>query len=385
MSRQLISANHAAAEAATMAARANKNARGFASGIYPITPQTECIEYLAKQEIEKGSVVRVESEHSAMGVCIGASISGARTFTASASNGLSYMVENIATAGFYRLPILMYAVNRTLGPPWNIWVDHGDTFQLRDAGWMHVYCEDNQEVMDSILFAYRVMEDKCIMLPMMVCADAFVLSHTMMMTDMPTQEQVNEFLPDLDLPHAIGLDPVTIGGLDFPRETEVHRRQHQEAFDRVPEVYAEAQAEFEKVFGRKIPDRVVPYLMDDAEIAIVCIGTFASTVKPVVDRLRKQGIKAGLVRLRMLRPFPEQEMTELLSGVERIGVMDRDISLGMGGVLWSETRGCAPDSIMQNYMIGLGGGDVRAGHIENIFTELLEQKESGKPRIVEVG
>jgi pyruvate/2-oxoacid:ferredoxin oxidoreductase alpha subunit len=178
---------------------------------------------------------------------------------------------------------------------------------------------------------------------------------------------------------------VTVGGLDFPRETEVHRRQHQEAFDRVPEVYAEAQAEFEKVFGRKIPDRVVPYQMDDAEIAIVCIGTFASTVKPVVDKLRKQGIKAGLVRLRMLRPFPEQEMVEILSGVERIGVMDRDISLGMGGVLWSETRGCAPHAIMQNYMIGLGGGDVRAGHIETIFTELLEQKESGKPRIVEVG
>jgi len=168
---KFISANHAAAMAATLAGRANRNARGFGGGIYPITPQTECIEYLSKQDIEKGSVVRVESEHSAMGVCIGMALSGARTFTASSSNGLTYMAENVFAAGFYRLPMVMMAVNRTLGPPWNIWVDHGDTLMLRDSGWIQMYCEDNQEVLDSILFAYRLAETANILLPAMVCQD----------------------------------------------------------------------------------------------------------------------------------------------------------------------------------------------------------------------
>ena len=188
MTMQLISANHASAAAATLAARANRKGRGFCSGVYPITPQTECIEHICEEEIEKGSVVRVESEHSAMGVCMGASLSGARSFTASSSNGLVYMAENVFAAGYYRLPIVMMAVNRTLGPPWNIWVDHGDTLMLRDSGWIQLYCEDNQEVHDSILLAFRLAEDEQVLLPVMVCQDAFVLSHTMMMTDIPDQD-----------------------------------------------------------------------------------------------------------------------------------------------------------------------------------------------------
>ena len=191
MTMQLISANHASAKAAMLAARANRKARGFCSGVYPITPQTECIEHLCGEEIEKGSVVRVESEHSAMAVCIGAALSGARTFTASSSNGLAYMAENVFTAGFFRLPVVMMAVNRTLGPPWNIWVDHGDTLMLRDSGWIQLYCEDNQEVADSTILAYRLAEDARVLLPVMVCQDAFVLSHTMMMTNIPSQKQVD--------------------------------------------------------------------------------------------------------------------------------------------------------------------------------------------------
>ncbi|MFQ5655140.1 MAG: pyruvate ferredoxin oxidoreductase, partial [Planctomycetota bacterium] len=257
MSRELITANHAAALAATVAARANRNGRGFGGGVYPITPQSECIELLCKQEIEKGHVVRVESEHSAMGVCIGCSMAGARSFTASSSNGLAYMAENVFAAAYARLPVVMMAVNRTLGPPWNIWVDHGDTLMLRDAGWIQIYCEDNQEVFDSILMAFRIAEDPRVLLPALVCQDAFVLSHTMMMTDIAEQEAVDAFLPTLDMAHRIEQRARTVGGLDFPHDTEVHRGQLMEAMGRVPEVSEEARDEFEGIFGRRPAGAIV--------------------------------------------------------------------------------------------------------------------------------
>ena len=385
MTVQLISANHAAAMAATLAGRANRNARGFGGGIYPITPQTECIELLAKQEFDKGCVVPVESEHSAMAVCMGVALGGARTFTASSSNGLAYMAENVVAAGMYRLPILMMAVNRTLGPPWNIWVDHGDTLMLRDSGWMQLYCEDNQEVLDSILFGYRLAEDPRILLPIMVNQDAFVLSHTMMQTDIPEQAQVDAFLPELDLPHRLRTDPVTVGGLDFPHETEVHRAQHQEAMDAVAAVYDEIQDEFESIFGRRPADRVVPYRMEDAEFAILSMGTTASTVRVAVDRMREQGIAIGAVRLRMFRPFPEEELRQAFRNCRRIAILDRDISLGHGGVLWSEARGAAPpDCLVQGTMLGLGGGDIRPEHIEEVATDLLQREQAGAPVLMEV-
>ncbi len=383
---EFISANHAAAMAATLAGRANRTARGFGGGIYPITPQTECIELLCKQEFDKGSLVRVESEHSAMAVCIGVSQSGARSFTASSSNGLAYMTENVYAAAFARLPIVMMAVNRTLGPPWNIWVDHGDTLMLRDSGWMQLYCEDNQEVLDSILFAYRWAEDPRVLLPAMVCQDAFVLSHTMMQTQVPSQEQVDAFLPDLDLPHRIADRPVTVGGLDFPHETEVHRRHHQEAMDRSLEVYDELAAEFEAAFGRPLAGPVVGYRHEDAELLLVSMGTTHSTARAAVDELRDKGVKAGAVRLRMFRPFPVELLTRHLAGAKRIGFVDRDISPGMGGVLWSEGRGSAPrDAFVKNYMIGLGGGDIRPGHLVDLFEDLAAAEAPTAPEIVEIG
>ena len=390
MSEQFISANHAAATAAAMAGEANRGARGFGGGVYPITPQTECIELLCKKEITKGHLVRVESEHSAMAVCMGTSFAGARSFTASSSNGLAYMAENVYAAAFARLPIVMMAVNRTLGPPWNIWVDHGDTLMLRDAGWIQMYCEDNQEVLDSILFAYRLAEDHRVLLPAMVCSDAFVLSHTMMQTDVPTQEQVDRFLPELDLPHRVADRPVTVGGLDFPHETEEHRKQHHEAMGRVFDVYPEVQAEFEEVFGRRIPDPVESYRADDADLVLVSMGTTASTARVVVDELRASGIAAGSVRIRLFRPFPETLLREALKNASKVAFVDRDMSPGMGGVLWSEGRSAAPrDAVVKSYMIGLGGGDIRPGHLEALFRDLLDATESGPPevqsRVVEVG
>jgi pyruvate/2-oxoacid:ferredoxin oxidoreductase alpha subunit len=386
MTQDFLSANHAAAAAAALAGRANRNARGFGGGVYPITPQTECIERLCKEEFEKGEIVRVESEHSAMAACIGFSLAGARSFTASSSNGLAYMTENVYAAAFYRLPIVMMAVNRTLGPPWNIWVDHGDTLLLRDTGWIQLYCEDNQEVLDSIILSYRLAEDSRVLVPAMVCQDAFVLSHTMMLTDVPEQEDVDRFLPDLELPHRVADQAVTVGGLDFPHETEVHRAHHAQALARVPEVYGECQDAFEEVFGRRPADAVVPYRMDDAEVALVSMGTTASTARLAVDAARERGVRAGALRVRMYRPFPEADLRARLAGVSRVGVLDRDISLGLGGVLWSESRACAPPGCMvQNYLIGLGGGDVRPANLEQVLDDLSSRAEASEPEILEVG
>lgn len=382
---ELVSANHAASIAATLAARANRRGRGFGAGVYPITPQTECIEHLCRQEIEKGHVVRVESEHSAMAVCLGFSLAGARTFTASSANGLSYMTENVFVAAFYRLPVVMMAVNRTLGPPWNIWVDHGDTLALRDSGWIQLYCEDNQEVADSVLAAYRLAEDPRVLLPVMVCQDAFVLSHTMAPTEFPDQAAVDRFLPPLALPHRVDERPRVVGGLDFPRETEAHRRELAAAMAAVPHVHEEVRLAFEASFGRTLPGAVVPYLIDDAEVVLVSMGTTASTVRAAVDEARARGVRAGALRVRMFRPFPEHELRWYLGNAKRIGVLDRDVCPGLGGILWAELRGVAPrDAIVQSWMVGVGGGDVRVGHVTALLDELRAAERPGEPRIVEV-
>ncbi len=386
MTMHMISANHATAAAAALAARANRSGRGFCSGVYPITPQTECIERLCAEQIPKGSVVRVESEHSAMAVCMGGALSGARTFTASSSNGLAYMAENVFAAGFYRLPIVMMAVNRTLGPPWNIWVDHGDTLMLRDSGWIQFYCEDNQEVHDTTLLAFRLAEDEEVLLPVMVCQDAFVLSHTMTMTDIPDQEAVDRFLPELRLPHRLTDTPRVVGGLDFPHQTEVHRKQHLDAMGRVPGVYARIQDEFERCFGRRPPDPVVPYRMEDADLVLVSMGTTASTVRTAVDEARARGVKAGALRLRMFRPLPERAIREHLAGRKRVAILDRDSCPGLGGIVWGELRGlAAPGAVVQNYLIGLGGGDIRPEHVRGVLDDLASRDESGEPHFMEAG
>ena len=385
MSTEFLSANHAAALAATLAGRANAAGRGFGGGVYPSTPQTECIEYLCQQRFDKGEIVRVESEHSAMAVCIGMSLAGARTFTASSSNGLAYMTENVFAAALYRLPIVMMAVNRTLGPPWNIWVDHGDTLALRDSGWLQFYCEGNQEVFDTMLMAYRIAEDHRVLLPVMVCQDAFVLSHTMMQTEVPDLADVERFLPVLHLPHQLTHAPVTVGGLDFPHETEVHRRQHAEAMARVPEVHREVQDAFGQAFGRRPADAVETYRMEDADVALISMSTTASTVRTVVDAARARGAKVGSLRVRMFRPFPERELRHALRHCSRVGVLDRDISLGLGGILWGEARATAPAGcLVQNYILGLGGGDVRPQTIEDVLADLVARQQVEDPRILEV-
>ena len=236
MNMQLVTGNHAAGYSISIAGEANRNARGIVCGIYPITPQTEIVEYVARFPFSKGKVIPVESEHSAMGVCIGAALNGARTFTASSSNGLAYMAENVMVAAFYRLPIVMAAVNRTLGPPWNIWADQGDSLLFRDFAWIQLYCNSNQDVADTSLLAFRLAEDPRILLPVMVCMDAFIVSHTSMETELATQEQADRFLPPCEVPqHLDSGHPVTVGGMALPQETLTHRLDLDEAMRQVPQ------------------------------------------------------------------------------------------------------------------------------------------------------
>jgi pyruvate/2-oxoacid:ferredoxin oxidoreductase alpha subunit len=386
MNGQLLTGNHAAALGAALAGRANRTGRGFVSGVYPITPSTEAMELLCNQEIEKGHVVRVESEHSAMAVCLGGSASGARTFTTSSSNGIAYMAENMVAAALLRLPVVMVAANRTLGPPWNVWADHGDTLMLRDSGWIQLYCADNQEVLDTLLCAYRLAEDRRILLPALVCQEAFVLSHTMVRTEVPTQEQVDRFLPPLDLPGRLDRTARVMGGISVPHVTEVHRAQHQQAMERVWDVYREVQDEFEAVFGRRPADPVVPYRADDADVLVVAMGTIASTVERAVDEARARGIRLGGLRVRTFRPFPAAGIARAFRGRPRIAVVDRNVSLGFGGVLWGESRGLAdPGALVQGYMIGLGGGDVRPEHVLAIAEDAASRRTAGAPVLMEAG
>ena len=251
MTVQVVTGNHAAGYALSAAGEANRTARGAACGIYPITPQTEIVEFVARFPFSKGRVVPVESEHSAMAVSIGASLGGARAFTASTTNGLAYMTDNVMVAGYYRLPIVMVAVNRTLGPPWNIWADQGDTLMLRDFAWLQFYCETNQEVLDTTLLAFRLAEDHRILLPVLTCMDAFIVSHTQTETTLPEQKLVDSYLPDLDLPHRLHHDQArTIGGMVWPHEDLSQRLDIDEAMKRVPGVYQECRQSFREVFGR---------------------------------------------------------------------------------------------------------------------------------------
>jgi pyruvate/2-oxoacid:ferredoxin oxidoreductase alpha subunit len=384
MTQQLLSANHGAALAATLAARANRHGRGFCSGVYPITPSTECMEYLCAQTIEKGRVVRVESEHSAMGVCIGAAAAGARSFTATSSNGLAYMAENCVAAASLRLPIVLAVANRTMGPPWNIWADHGDALMLRDLGLLQFYCADNQELFDTVLAAFRLAEDPRVMMPAMVCMDGFILSHTVAQTEIPQQDQVDRFLPPTAIPHQLGTTPHALGQIEVPHQTEAHRLQHHSAMLGAEQVYGEIQQSFEQIFHRPLADPVVAYRAEDADTLIVSMGTIGATAERVVDRLRERGQRVGALRVRMFRPLPVAALQRCFVGKRHIAVIDRNISIGLGGVLWGEVRALADGgTVVQNYMAGIGGGDVRPEHIEKLLGELGERTHAGAPVMME--
>ena len=382
MGRTLCTGNYAAGHTLALAGDANRAGRGCCAGAYPITPQTEIIEYLRAHDFAKGRVVPVESEHSAMGVCIGASLAGARSFTASSSNGLAYMTENVFAAGYYRLPIVMIAVNRTVGPPWNIWVDQGDSLALRDAAWLQFYCESHQDLVDTIAVAFRVAEDPRVLLPVMVAMDGFVTSHTNMVVDLLDQANVDRYLPLCEVPHRLRHEhPATIGNLTWPRETARHRRDIQDAMDRVPIVLAEAAEEFEAIFGRTVDKPVVAEQTADAETILIASSTMAATVRSVVRDRRARGERIGMIRVKQFRPFPRAELLRAIGGATRVGVLDRNHSPGSGGIFWSEVAATLRETgvLLQNYIAGIGGGDVTPEVVSQIADDLSGRTVASEP------
>ncbi len=383
MARALVTGNHAAGYALATAGQANRDARGCGCGAYPITPQTEIIEFLRAFDFSKGRIIPVESEHSAMGVCMGASLAGARSFTASSSNGLAYMVENVFAAGYYRLPVVLIAVNRTLGPPWNIWVDQGDSLMLRDAAMLQFYTESHQDLVDTILLAFRVAEDRRVLLPALVALDGFVTSHTQMVVDLPEQELVDRYLPHCEIPHQLRSDhPTTIGGLTWPRETEHHRVELQQAMEQVPSVLTEALDEFEKVFGRRPHGALSAELTEDADTVLIACNTMACTLRGVVKARREKGERIGMIKSKLFRPYPRAELLAALGSAKKVAVLDRNHSPGSGGIFWQEvatTLRERPDVLLQNYLVGLGGGDVTPTIIDEIIDDLAARKEAAEP------
>lgn len=389
MPRALLTGNQAAGAMLAAAGEANRVARGCCSGVYPITPQTEIMESLTAYPFTKGAVVTVESEHSAMGVCIGASIAGARAFTASAANGLLYMTENVFAAGYYRLPIVLVAANRTIGPPWNIWVDQGDSLALRDAAMLQFYCESHQDLVDTILVAFRVAEDPRVLLPALVAQDGFVLSHALMDVDLPDQTQVDAFLPPLDLPHRIRRDhPRIYGGLTWPRDTQRQREDIEHAMQAVPHVMEGVLDEFETVFGRRPAGAFPAACTDDADLVIVACNTMARTAMHVVEARRARGERVGLVRAKLFRPFLRDELVRALGSARRVAVLDRNHSPGSGGIFWAEVVASLAgrsDVLVQDYIVGLGGTDVPHAVIDAIVDDLAARECAGPPVFFEEG
>ncbi len=383
MPRKLCTGNYVAGHTLASAGEANRFARGCVAGGYPITPQTEIMEFLRGFKFTKGIVQAVESEHSAMGMCIGASLAGARSFTASSSNGLAYMTENVFMAGFCRLPIVMVAVNRALGPPWNIWVDQGDTLALRDTAWLHLYCESHQDVADTILLAFRVAEDKRVLLPAIVAYDGFIISHTSTGVDLPEQDQIDRYLPACEVPRRLDHDrPIMVGAMITPEDTAAHRLELEETMQRVPAILEEAREEFRAVFGRVPDGALTGYRLEDAETVLVASNSIASTVRGVVDGRRERGEKVGLLKVKLFRPFPRADVVRMLGNARRVGVIDRNISPGSGGIFWLEMCGTLvqrPNVTLQGYLTGLGGGDVIPAVIEDILDDLKQRTEPGEP------
>jgi pyruvate ferredoxin oxidoreductase alpha subunit len=366
---------------------------------YPITPQTIIVEkiseYVADGEIDT-EFVCVESEHTAMTCCITASATGARTFTATASAGLALMHEMLGVASGCRTPIVMSVVNRALSAPINIHCDHSDSMAERDIGWIQLYAENSQEAYDSIIQAFRIAENLDVMLPTMVGLDGFILSHTLENVSVLPDGAVRKFVGTRQVPIVMNhqgkmvpfkLDPenpLTIGPLDLYDYYFEHKRQQEESMRKALDVIKRVHDEYTKKSGRYYGNGLVEaYKLYDAEIVAVCIGSTAGTVKTVVDELRKNGIKAGLLRIRVFRPLPVKDIISNLVGKKAVAVMDKACSFGgNGGPLFHEIRHAVYDLVnrpkLVNYIYGLGGRDTPPEIIDGIYKELQKIAETGE-------
>jgi 2-oxoisovalerate ferredoxin oxidoreductase alpha subunit len=372
--KKVLTGNFAAAYGAA-AARVNVVAA------YPITPQTTIVEIMSEivaDGLLDADFVKVESEHSALAACIGAQSAGARTFTATSAQGLALMHELIHWAAHGRLPIVLANVNRAMAPGWSIWADCTDSISQRDTGWMQMYCENNQEVFDTILMAYKIGERDDILLPTLVNLDAFFLSHTSQVVDMYDQETIDKFLPKYNPKIKLDVDdPRAFGGLTSPDNYYEFSYMMHLAQEKAKDIIGEVGKEFGKAFGHEY-GLTESYRCDDAEFVLVTYGTIAGTTKDAVDRMRDEGIDVGALKIRYLRPFPSEEVRKVLGNASKVGVVDRAISWGHEGPFFSEVKSAMYGQTVPLYgfIAGLGGRDVSIHDIESVVKTMQKQEPS---------
>jgi pyruvate ferredoxin oxidoreductase alpha subunit len=377
--KQIVRGNEATAVAA-------KLCRPEVIAAYPITPSTlfpeRISEYVANGELDTQFIL-VESEHSAMSACIGASATGARAATCTASQGLALMHEMLFIAAGMRLPIVMPIGNRALSAPINIWCDHQDTISELDTGWMQFYAEKNQEALDLVIMAFKIAEDKRVLLPAMVGLDAFVLTHTMEVVDVPNQDEVDKFLPPYTT-SASYLDPenpATIGSFGTPDYYMEFKYAEELAMNEAQQVMDEVFAEFKNKFGREYK-KINTYKTEDAEIILMTMGSMSGTARATVDQLRAEGKKVGLAKITVLRPFPTKELIESVGHAKVVAVVDRNISFGFGGRVFSEVAAKFvnhPEKpFITNYIVGLGGRDITIKDFKEIVSDSENVITSGK-------
>jgi pyruvate/2-oxoacid:ferredoxin oxidoreductase alpha subunit len=366
--RKVITGNYAVSYGAALA-------RAQVIAAYPITPQTQIVELLADfcaEGLLQAKFIKVESEHSAMAACIGASAVGARAFTATSAQGLALMHEMLHWAAGARLPVVLANVNRAMGPPWSIWTDQNDSLSQRDTGWIQYYCESNQEALDTVIQAYKVAER--VSLPAMLVLDAFFLSHTSEPVEIPEQGLVDRYLPPYRPKYKLDLaDPRAFGGITMPSEYFELRYKIQKAMEKALAVAEEADLEFKRLFGRGY-GLVEPYRLEGAELALVTSGTVTSTARLVIDRLRAEGEKVGLLKVRLFRPFPTSLVREHLLGIPKIAVIDRNISFGHGGIFAQEIKSALYNHgqpPLFGFIAGLGGRDITPELIGEIIEYAL--------------
>ena len=364
---------------------------------YPITPQTIIVEkfseYVANGEVDT-EFVTVESEHSAMSACIGGAAAGGRIFTATASAGLALMHEMNYVAASHRLPIVMAVVNRALSGPINIHADHSDSMGERDASWIQLFSENPQEVYDNMIQAFRVGEAPTVQLPCMVLLDGFVVSHTLQDVAVLSDDVVKGFvgrrgLPLINVmgqtvPYKLDVEhPLTMGPLALYDYYFEHKRQQEEAMMNAKEVIVKVHDEYAQLTGRRVGDGLIhPYRMEDAEMALICMGSTAGTTRTVVNELREKGVRAGLVKVRTFRPFPAREILDAVAGVKALGVLDRSGAYGaVGGPLFNEVRStlydCADRPFVVDYVYGLGGRDMPPTLIREVYDDLARVVKTG--------
>jgi pyruvate ferredoxin oxidoreductase alpha subunit len=367
-------------EAAALAA---KLARAQVIPAYPITPSTlipeRLSQYVADHELN-AEFILVESEHSAMSACIGASAVGARAFTATASQGLALMHEMLFVAAGMRLPIVMAVGNRALSAPINIWCDHQDTISERDSGWLQFYAESNQEVLDFILLAFKVAENAEVLLPAMVCLDGFVLTHTSEIVDVPAQALVDEFLPPYNPKHARlePKQPMTFGSLGTPEHYMEFRYGVAEAMRSAEGVIGREFQEFGKKFGRSY-EKISCFGCEDADIVLLAMGSLAGTARYFAKSVAHEKPKLGVAKLNVYRPFPKRELVEKLARAKLVAVVERNVSMGFGGAVYAEVSAClaAQGTLVGDYIAGLGGRDVTTRDFNEIYAHASSALEKG--------